>query len=120
MPGYAHGCSVLLQPFPGVEMGVLRCLKWGFAVVVLMSCVTLLLVQYVVLDYSEVGSVLWWQKESGFPQLDCQGLERYLCVPELMKFKDAIFALLMLLLYFEGFEAAGTDCWCLGYADVAK
>ncbi|GMH12988.1 hypothetical protein Nepgr_014829 [Nepenthes gracilis] len=55
MPCYAHGCSLLLQPFPGVEMGVLRSLKWGFAAVVLMPCVTLLLVQYVVLDYSEVG-----------------------------------------------------------------
>ncbi|GMH04879.1 hypothetical protein Nepgr_006719 [Nepenthes gracilis] len=99
------GMLLHMKPFPGVEMGVLRSLKWGFAAVVLMPCVTLLLVQYVVLDYSEV---------------DCQGLERYLCVPEMMKFKDAIFPLLMLLLYFEAFEAACTDCWCWGCADVAK
>ncbi|GMH22171.1 hypothetical protein Nepgr_024014 [Nepenthes gracilis] len=65
-------------------------------------------------------SVLWWQEESGFPQLDCQGLERYLCVPELMKYMDAIFALLLPLLYFEAFEAAGTDCWCWGCVAVAK
>ncbi|GMH25428.1 hypothetical protein Nepgr_027271 [Nepenthes gracilis] len=41
------------EPFPGIEMGELRCLKWRFAVGVLMPCVTLRLVQYVVLVYSE-------------------------------------------------------------------
>ncbi|GMH16180.1 hypothetical protein Nepgr_018021 [Nepenthes gracilis] len=50
-------------------------------------------------------------KESGFPQLDCHGPERYLCVPELMKFTDAIFALLLLCFILRRLKAGGTDCF---------